>query len=173
MSMETVYNTRGRPLMFTPERMDQVKNLVERGQTREQIASVIGCTPGTLTVMCSRLGISLRRPKLDNGVRVTSRPARATTPDEGNGKNHDAPLQRPPQPQEQFVEPQPPDADAPIAVTIRMEYRGQARETQLQLPADAVTRLILEAEMRNLRLTELLARIIVACVDNDFLQHLK
>ena len=47
---------------FTPERIEQIKNLVERGKRREEIAELIGVTVGSLQVTCSRLGISLRRP---------------------------------------------------------------------------------------------------------------
>ena len=46
---------------YTPERIEQIKNLVERGKPREEIAELIGVTVGSLQVTCSRLGISLRR----------------------------------------------------------------------------------------------------------------
>ena len=49
---------------YTPERIEQIKNLVERGKPREEIAELIGVTVGSLQVTCSRLGISLRRPRL-------------------------------------------------------------------------------------------------------------
>jgi hypothetical protein len=47
---------------FTPERMQQIINLVEQGMRREEIAELIGVTVGSLQVTCSRLGISLRKP---------------------------------------------------------------------------------------------------------------
>src|SRR5262249_48377978 len=50
------------------ERLQQIKNLVERGLSREQIAETIGVTLGSLQVTCSRLGISLRRPRPSNGL---------------------------------------------------------------------------------------------------------
>ena len=46
--------TRGRPIKFTPERIQQVRNLVERGKSREEIAELIGATVGSLQVTCSR-----------------------------------------------------------------------------------------------------------------------
>ena len=49
---------------FTPEGVQQIKDLVARGETCQQIATIIGVTVGTLKVTCSRLGISLRRPKV-------------------------------------------------------------------------------------------------------------
>jgi predicted transcriptional regulator len=36
--------TRGRQIKFTPERIQQIKNLVERGTSREEIAELIGVT---------------------------------------------------------------------------------------------------------------------------------
>src|SRR4029450_437919 len=60
--------SRGRQIKFTPERLQQIKNLVERGKNREEIAELIGVTVGSLQVTCSRLGISLRRPTFNNGT---------------------------------------------------------------------------------------------------------
>src|SRR6476469_3633186 len=64
---------RGRPIKFTPERIQQIRNLVERGKSREEIAELIEVTVGSLQVTCSKLGISLRRPRLDNGTRLLPR----------------------------------------------------------------------------------------------------
>src|SRR5262245_23728320 len=64
---------RGRPKKFTPEKIQQVRNLVERGKSRDEIAEIIGVTTGTLQVTCSKLGISLRRPTFDMGAGLLSR----------------------------------------------------------------------------------------------------
>ena len=64
-------------LKFTPERIEQIKNLVERGKRREEIAELIGVTVGSLAVTCSRLGISLRRPRLKPVPTPPSKPAKA------------------------------------------------------------------------------------------------
>ena len=61
---------------FTPERIEQIKNLVERGKRREEIAELIGVSVGSLQVTCSRLGISLR-PPLKTMPRPPSKPAKA------------------------------------------------------------------------------------------------
>ena len=45
---------------FTPGVIDENKNLAERGASREDIATTIGVTTGSLQIACSRLGISLR-----------------------------------------------------------------------------------------------------------------
>jgi transposase len=51
-------------IKFTLERIAQIKNLIERGMSRGEIAEIIGVTVGSLQVTCSRLGLSLRRPRL-------------------------------------------------------------------------------------------------------------
>src|SRR5215831_21273970 len=54
--------TYGRRIKFTPERIQQIRNLVEQGKSREEIAELIGVTIRSLKVTCSRLAISVRRP---------------------------------------------------------------------------------------------------------------
>jgi hypothetical protein len=65
---------------FTPDKIRQIINLVERGKSREEIAEMVGVTVGTLQVTCSKLGISLRRPTFDTAtglLRRDQRPANA------------------------------------------------------------------------------------------------
>jgi hypothetical protein len=57
-----------RPSKFTPERVQQIKDLVARGVSCEEIATLVGVTVGTLKVTCSRLGISLRKPRSRTGL---------------------------------------------------------------------------------------------------------
>src|SRR5215471_15012203 len=66
---------RGRQTKFTPERIQQIRNLVERGKSREEIAELIGVTVGSLQVTCSRLGVSLRRPIFNTGTGLLRRGA--------------------------------------------------------------------------------------------------
>jgi hypothetical protein len=65
---------------YTPERIEQIKNLLECGKPREEIAELIGVTVGSLQVTCSRLGISLRRTRLKPVPTPpsTSKPVKAT-----------------------------------------------------------------------------------------------
>src|SRR5262245_58186605 len=64
----------GRRLKFTRERIEEIRKLVERGKTREEIAEIIEVTVGSLQVTCSRLGISLRRPRSPNFMAPPPRP---------------------------------------------------------------------------------------------------
>src|SRR5436190_19777162 len=84
---------------FTPERIQQIKYLIARGETCEMIAAQIGVTVGTLKVTCSRLGISLRRPRSSVGARLLPlRAARVETPAtftismQYNGQEQNTPL---------------------------------------------------------------------------------
>src|SRR5262245_9504800 len=58
---------RGRRTKLRPERIEQIKELIQKGVSCEDIAALVGVTVGTLKVSCSRLGISLRRPRPTNG----------------------------------------------------------------------------------------------------------
>lgn len=146
---ELVDAIRGRTVKFTPERLEQIKNLVERGMTREDIAATIGVTVGSLQVTCSRLGISLRRPKTGRAVTVLRlTPAAADEPKpEGNGGPSNAlPL-----------------TDRPtLALVLR---RGnQERRVTLELPDDVVTQIALEAAMGNESIATVIARLIIKAI---------
>src|SRR5262245_35861697 len=65
--------TRGGETKFTPERLQQIRNLVERGKSREEIVELVGVTVGSLQVTCSTVGISLRRPIFDTGTGLLRR----------------------------------------------------------------------------------------------------
>ena len=70
MSQE-ITRSGGRPrLKFTPANLQKIKDLVAQGMGREEIASSLDVTLGSLQVTCSRLGISLRRR--DNAPRDRS-----------------------------------------------------------------------------------------------------
>src|SRR5262245_21053049 len=68
----TMTNANRRGRRFTPERLQQVRNLVERGKSREEIAELIGVTVGSLQDTCSRFGIGL----LSNGMGLLRRGGR-------------------------------------------------------------------------------------------------
>jgi hypothetical protein len=127
---------RGRQVKFTPERIEQIKNLVERGKRREEIAELIGVTVGSLQVTCSRLGISLRRPIINNGMRPRLKPV--STP------------------------PSKPAKAADVArFAISMRYRGEERTTELPLTQDMITQLAIEAAFRGVPIGVLIGDLIV------------
>ena len=121
---------RGRPMKFTPERIQQIRNLVERGKIREEIAELIEVTVGSLQVTCSKLGISLRRPRLDNGIRLLPR---------GTDPNCDVsvPLQPIGEESRQDLQSGPPERTLAhnAAPTAAQSKRGEPREPH---PHDAL-----------------------------------
>ena len=170
--------SRGRPTKFTLERLQQIRNLVERGESREQIAEILDVTVGSLQVTCSRLGISLRRPKVDNGVHLLrqlnsiSRTKTITIHDpiDHNGSalsqpteqnSQSGPAAKPQQDRLQMLE-----AGFP-SVAIKFQYKGTERTTELPLNLDMIGRLALEAEFRNMSIAELIGELIMGMVKKD------
>jgi hypothetical protein len=139
----------GRSIKFTPERFEQIRNLVERGMSREQIAETIGVTVGSLQVTCSRHAISLKRPKLNNGVAHAPRSHNGTPAQNGVAhaprSHNDTPAQ---------------ERRAQLALQLR--YRGIDRVVELSLPEGVLAWLVIEAHFRNVSISDLTAKLIVA-----------
>jgi hypothetical protein len=178
---------RGRQLKFTPERVQQIKNLVERGKSREEIAELVGATVGSLQVTCSRLGISLRQPRSNTGTgsqwRDEPRSNGGSTPSPsrgGNGALLQLSKERPEQnsrsgPVEEAQVPtqwqelakRATDTGA-ASLAIKTRYRGEERTTELPLTQEMIGQLAFEAAFRNVTIGELIGRLIVAVAkEND------
>jgi hypothetical protein len=180
---------RGRATKFTPERIQQIKNLVERGKSREEIADLIGVTVASLQVTCSRLGVSLRRPIFNTGTGLLRRAA----PGPNGTANHHADdaskgvilqstKERPEQnsesaPVEQAQTPTPHQErekrmnEVGLAnFAIRMRYKGEERATELPLTDDMIRQLAFEAELRDMRIGELIGELMVAMLKKDLFQ---
>ena len=175
---------RGRQIKFTPERIQQIKNLVERGTCREEIAELIGVTVGSLQVTCSRLGISLRRPAFNKTIgllrRDDARFGRVSAP----GSSAGALLQLTKEAFERNSRPTSvkPEAAprqecgnraneaAAASLAVQMQYRGEERTTELPLTQDMIGRLAFEAAFRNVQIGELIGELIVGLLKEDLLQ---
>ena len=175
--------SRGRPTKFTPERLQQVRNLVERGKSREEIAEMLDVTVGSLQVTCSRLGISLRRPRFDNGVRLLrqSKPLSKNAmiihhPIDHDGSAPSQPTEEQSQGNSQSRPAEPALAEqdqvktleaGSASVAMRIQYNGMERTTELPLTLDIIGQLAWEAELRDMRIGKLIAELIVAMVRKD------
>lgn len=177
--------TRGRQKKFTPERIRQIKNLVEQGTSREKIAELIGVTVGSLQVTCSRLGISLRQPKADSRALRREEPphSRGIVGDDPSSGEMPLPLTK-----KQSEESQPglleqvqastacqedakrANEGGPVNFAIWMQYRGQQRTTELALSQQTVRQLAFEAEFRNMRIGEFVGEVIAAMLRKNLLQ---
>jgi hypothetical protein len=187
--LTTQVPTRGRQTKFTPERIRQIRNLVERGKSREEIAELIGVTLGSLQVTCSRLGVSLRRPIFSTGSGLLRRGGpgpNGTAKHNPGGASNSGLLQltkeRPEQnsqsgPVEQAQAPTPHQERAKRAneagaahFAVRMQYKGEERTTELPLTQDMIAQLAFEAELRNMRIGELIGELMIAMLKKDLFQ---
>jgi len=135
--------TSGRgPTKFTPERIQQIEDLVARGVGRDEIATTIGVTVGSLAVTCSRLGISLRRPK-SNGSRLL--PLRAA--------------------------PRVPKSSNIATFSICFRHNGNERVVELPLTPELAGRLALEAVSRNKGITEFAGDLVLAVTENGLIDQ--
>jgi hypothetical protein len=189
IQLESQPVNRGRPTKFTPERIQQICNLVERGKSRDEIAEIIGVTTGTLQVTCSKLGISLRRPTFYIGTGLLKR--QRSLGQKSASSTQSCPRLADTMP-ESATEPQPvrePEATGkaqaggpagasskkfddrtPAVFAIRMEYKGQERSTDLPFDEEMIGQLAVEAEIRDMRIGELVGALILAIVEGDLFQ---
>jgi hypothetical protein len=177
---------RSRSIKFTPERLQQIENLVERGKSRQEIADILGVTVGSLQVTCSKMGISLRRPKIINGVYLFKKPTSLHENANGTQQTDDQNGRLPAQPKEEQPErnSQSQPAEIPIIAlpqqgwtttpeacsatfAIRFHYRGIERTHELPLTTHTIGLLALEATLREMSIGELIAEIIRATVDKN------
>ena len=177
---------RGKPTKFTPERLQQIINLVERGKSRDEIADILGVTVASLQVTCSRLGISLRRPKIINGVCLLKkrkpmcenvsliihrpsdhdgRPPLQPTEEQSQRNSQSEPTELPliAKPQQERVKP----AARSVSAAIRFQYGSMERTDELPLTVDMIGQLALEAALRRVSIGELVAELITAMVKMD------
>jgi hypothetical protein len=180
---------RGRPTKFTPERMEQVRNLVERGKSRDEIAEIIGVTIGSLQVTCSKLGISLRRPTFNTSTgllqRQRSRAYQSASPTQSRSRPENTEWKSATGPQPALAKIAGPtqagalpvgagrresDGRPSAAFAIRMVYKDQERLTDLPIHEEIVRDLAMEAAIRGMGIGELIGSLISAMVKKDLLQ---
>ena len=166
-----------RPSRFTPQAIEQIGDWVALGKSREEIAGLLGVTVGTLQVVCSKRGISLRRrPKFRAGLNLLahedpytagsiSSPVRVNSVrfdfeqvDEllrGTQQNETA------APRADEIGRQQVEA-ATLALT--MHLRGRERTVPLHLPTKVITALALESQLREMSLGELIGEIVAGAL---------
>ncbi len=157
---------RGRRFKFTPQVIEQIKDSVAAGISRDEIANRVGVTVGSLQVTCSRLGISLRRIILPNG-------SGRHMPD-GKGKTIPIPCSvGSAQVRELKEVSQPTARAAPLAnFAITMRHRGKEQTSDIELPSRAIEVLACEAISRDLDIARLIGQILVAAINKDMIQRI-
>jgi hypothetical protein len=156
---------RGRRIKFTPQVIEQIKEFVAAGTSRDEIANRLGVTVGSLQVTCSRLGISLRRIVLANGS------GRHTL--DVNGRTIPTPCSVGiAHVREQKVS-QPAARAAPSAnFAITMRHRGEEKTTDIPLPSPAAEMLALEAMLRDLDVAGIIGQVLVAAINKDMIHKI-
>jgi hypothetical protein len=138
----TAARSRGRATKFTPECVQQIRDFLAQGETCEDIAAQIGVMVGTLKVNCSRLGISLRRPRSPKGL-LPLKAARA----------------------------EPVSPDTPV-ITLCLRYKGRERELALPLTPDITAKLAIEACFRNQKIAELMKDVLQTVIEKGLVHQL-
>jgi hypothetical protein len=160
--------SKGRPVKFTPQAIEKIKDLMAQGASRDEIANLLEVTVGSLQVTCSRLGISLRRNSLRNGS--------AHHALDGRGRSIPAPgAVGIASVREQKTEEVPQTAvdAAPLPkIAIRMRYRGNEVATDVPLTSDAISTLALDAMSRDLGIAELVGQILAAAIKKDMIEEI-
>jgi hypothetical protein len=173
----TQLSTRGRLIKFTPERIQQIRNLLERGKSREEIAELIGVTIDSLQVTCSRLGLSLRRPVFNTQAGLLRRG--------GSHFNNVPPVRdvsiRPTKEQHLSgtgtqAQPTTSDQERPhkmdsASLALRVQYRGSERITELPLTQDMISCLAFEAQFRGISMGKLVGELMTAMTKDDLFQQ--
>ena len=130
-----------RPSKFTPERVQQIKDLVARGTSCEEIATLIGVTVGTLKVTCSRLGISLRKPRSRTGLV----PLRAAT--------------------------RVPQSANTARFSVCVQYNGKRQSSEIPLTPTMVGQLALEAASRDQTISDLAKDLVRALTEKGLIDE--
>ena len=143
----------GRRVKFTPQVIENIKEFVAEGISRNEIANRLGVTVGSLQVTCSRLGISLRRT---NGVACRGLDVRERIiPTLGSVGIAQA------------------ASAVPVAkLEIMMRCHGKEKATDIPLPSHAIGTLALEATSRDLAVAELLGQLLVAAINKDMIHEI-
>jgi hypothetical protein len=170
----TLVPARRRHTKFTPEKVQQIRDLVERGKRLEEIAELIGVIVGSLQVTCSRLGVSLR-PHSNNG---TTRETHS-----GGGSVSLQLIKEQPQQNSQFSPVEQAQAITPhqerartngvelANLALRMQYRGDDRTIELPLTQDTIRQLAFEAQFRDISLGDLVGDLIIAIMKKELFQE--
>jgi hypothetical protein len=178
-----------RQTKFTPANIRQIINLLERGRSKVEIAEIIGVTPATLQVTCSKLGISLRRPAVDGtgvlrqrrpppqnapipnvrelnqeAVQPASRDERIHTAPEAASVDEDHTIIRL-HAREQLTE-----SAGSNGVALAIRYNGQEKIVDLPIDRNALGLFALEAEFRSMSIGDLIGQVLLSTAKNDLFQ---
>jgi hypothetical protein len=153
-------SARGRRAKFTSQAILKIKELVAQGASREEIASLLGVTVGSLKVTCSRLGISLRRKILHSGP----------TPHLRDPKGRVIPFQG--SVGVAYAGEQKTEEAGSVKITIMMRRRGKEVCTDVPLTSRDIGELALIAMLRDLSIAELVGQALRGAIKKNMIENI-
>ena len=146
LSQETSGSLDRRARKFTAENIEKIKEWVARGVGRDEIADRLAVTPGSLTVTCSRLGISLRKISLAKGS--------GAIPPLGMVQRSIEHMQQ---------------GDDPARPKLTLVIQTQNRQAEFDLPLrrDLIEQLALEASVRGWTIGDLVGKIVTQVMEKN------
>ena len=161
-------SARGRRAKFTPQTILEIKELVAQGASREEIASLLGVTVGSLQVTCSRLGISLRRKILHSGPTPHLRdPNGRAIPVQGSVGVAYAREQKTEEVPQKVV-----STASSAKIAIMMRRRGKEVSTDVSLTSRDIGELALVAMFQDLSIAELVGQALAGAIKKDMIKEI-
>jgi predicted XRE-type DNA-binding protein len=161
-------SARGRRAKFTPRAFEKIKVLVAQGFSREEIASLLGVTVGSLQVTCSRLGISLRRKILHSGPTPHLRdPNGRAIPVQGSVGVAYAREQKTEEAPQKVV-----STASSAKIAIMMRRRGKEVSTDVPLTSRDIGELALIAMLRDLSIAELVGQALGGAIKKNMIENI-
>jgi hypothetical protein len=168
---------------FTATNIRQIRNLLERGKTKEEIAEIIGVTVATLQVTCSKLGISLRRPTNNEpalGKLTHSSHVVASTIKEGGcdpapgGNGHQragaaSPVEAWHGTPKQAAKTTRVADSTPPPMGLILRHNGETRTVELAVDRNVLGLIALEAQFREMAVGDLISRILTVVGNSELL----
>ena len=144
----------GRASKFTPQAIQNIKEMVAQGLSREEIAQRLDVTVGSLQVTCSRLGVSLRRSRMRFPSYERLKPELELS-------------QAGPE-----VDPVENSSLLKVKIAITIQHGDLLRTLDVPLSNKAIGELALLAALREVKLVELIVEILSGAVDKGLVEKI-
>jgi hypothetical protein len=151
---------------FTPENVERIKDWIAQGLGRDQIASRLGVSVGSLQATCSRLGIGLR---LSAGVQRSIEHVRRAdhAVQVKLSIEHVRRADHAVQVKLSIEHVRQADHAVQVRLTLLMETRDRQAAFDVPLPQDVLVQLALAASVRDLTTADLIGKIVNQAMEKD------
>jgi hypothetical protein len=153
----TAQGSRRTKKKFTSEAIDKIKELRKHGARREDIAASLGVSVNSLSVTCSRLGISLRSEHHAADQDASAKPAAHGIAQAGEHKE---------------ASQSAPDAAPSSKFSVIIRCGDKEIATDIPFTRRQVVTLAVNAALQDARLTKLLSGLLVSAIKKDMVQQI-